>query len=310
MRRLIAALSSWVRFVYTRLGTSRTLCAPGSGSGGRGDRGKRVYTQFCINCHGASAKGTEQGPDLIRSPLVLRDRLGDQIGPALKKLANHKADLTKAQVTDLTHFLKDQIEATAKNRNPEHPPNVLTGNLEAGRAYFNGAGKCSTCHSPTGDLAGVGRKYSPIDLQQRFSVPAPQQAAPSHGDAFGRAARHRISRTHRRFQRGPARRLGRISDILPRSRTSRSISTIRWRRTIRCSIVIPIRTCTTSSDTWSRSNETARRSSCSPSPRLDRRPSPKRGPATTATPPAAATARFRKSTSRTSTRFRSPGSIA
>lgn len=135
------------------------------------ERGKRVYTQFCINCHGASAKGTEQGPDLIRSPLVLHDRLGDQIGPALKKLANHRNDLTEAQVTDLTHFLKDRIEATAKDRNPVSPPNVLTGNLEAGRAYFNGAGKCSTCHSPTGDLAGVGRKYNPLDLQQRFLFP-------------------------------------------------------------------------------------------------------------------------------------------
>ena len=135
------------------------------------DRGKRVYTQFCINCHGALAKGTEQGPDLIRSPLVLRDRLGNEIGPALKKLANHKTDLTNAQVADLTHFLKDQIEATAKNRNPVSPPNVLTGDLEAGRAYFNGAGKCNTCHSPSGDLAGVGRKYSPIDLQQRFLFP-------------------------------------------------------------------------------------------------------------------------------------------
>jgi cytochrome c oxidase cbb3-type subunit 3 len=135
------------------------------------DRGKRVYTQFCINCHGAAAKGTEQGPDLIRSPLVLRDRLGDQMGPALKKLANHKTDLTKTQLTDLTHFLKDQIEATAKNRNPERPPNVLTGNLEAGRAYFNGAGKCSTCHSPSGDLAGVGAKYNLLDLQQRFLFP-------------------------------------------------------------------------------------------------------------------------------------------
>jgi cytochrome c oxidase cbb3-type subunit III len=135
------------------------------------DRGKRIYTQFCINCHGALAKGTEQGPDLIRSPLVLRDRLGDQIGPALKKLANHKTDLTNAQVVDVTHFFKDQIEATAKNRNPEHPPNVLTGNADAGRAYFNGAGKCSACHSPSGDLAGVGRKYSPIDLQQRFLFP-------------------------------------------------------------------------------------------------------------------------------------------
>jgi cytochrome c oxidase cbb3-type subunit III len=135
------------------------------------DRGKSVYTQFCVNCHGALAKGTEQGPDLIRSPLVLRDRLGNEIGPALKKLANHKTDLTNAQVADLTHFFKDQIEATAKNRNPDRPPNVLSGDLEAGRTYFNGAGKCNTCHSPTGDLKGVGRKYSPIDLQQRFLFP-------------------------------------------------------------------------------------------------------------------------------------------
>jgi|SRR5579862_2336186 len=135
------------------------------------DRGKRVYTQYCINCHGALAKGTEQGPDLIRSPLVLRDRLGNEIGPALKKLANHKADLTQAQVVDLSHFLKDQVENTAKNRNAAKPPNVLTGSADAGRAYFNGAGKCSMCHSPTGDLAGIARKYDPINLQQRFLFP-------------------------------------------------------------------------------------------------------------------------------------------
>jgi mono/diheme cytochrome c family protein len=141
-------------------------------------RGRQVYAQYCINCHGASAKGTDQGPDLIRSPLVLRDRLGDQIGPALKKLANHRNDLTKAQVTDITHFLKDQIESTAKDRNPENPPDVLTGKADAGRAYFNGAGKCSACHSPSGDLAGIGHRYAPLELQQRFLFPRrgkPQQ---------------------------------------------------------------------------------------------------------------------------------------
>jgi len=135
------------------------------------DRGKRVYTQYCINCHGALAKGTDQGPDLIRSPLVLRDRLGDQIAPALKKLANHKGDLTQAQVVDISHFLKRYVEDTAKNRNPVTPPNVLTGNVAAGRTYFNGAGKCSTCHSPTGDLAGIGRRYDGMTLQQRFLFP-------------------------------------------------------------------------------------------------------------------------------------------
>jgi mono/diheme cytochrome c family protein len=135
-------------------------------------RGRAVYTQFCVNCHGALAKGTEEAPDLIRSPLVLRDRLGNELGPALKTLPDHKRDLTNAQVADMTHFLKDQVEKTAKNRNPERPPNVLTGNLAAGRAYFNGAGKCNTCHSPIGDLAGVGRRFQDaVDLQQRFLFP-------------------------------------------------------------------------------------------------------------------------------------------
>jgi len=135
-------------------------------------RGRTLYTQYCVNCHGALAKGTEEAPDLIRSPLVLRDRLGNEIAPALLRLPNHKRDLTRAQVTDLTHFLKDQVEATAKDRNPTQPPNVLTGNLEAGRAYFNGAGKCNTCHSATGDLKGVGGRFKDaIDLQQRFLFP-------------------------------------------------------------------------------------------------------------------------------------------
>ncbi|MEP7354985.1 MAG: c-type cytochrome [Acidobacteriota bacterium] len=134
-------------------------------------RGRAVYTQYCINCHGALAKGAD-APDLIRSALVLRDRLGNEIGPALRRLPGHKGDLTNPQVVDLTHFLKDQVEKTAKNRNPERPPNVLTGNVDAGRAYFNGAGRCSTCHSATGDLKGISARIKdPVDLQQRFLFP-------------------------------------------------------------------------------------------------------------------------------------------
>jgi len=135
-------------------------------------RGRAVYTQYCINCHGALAKGTDSAPDLIRSSLMLRDRLGNELGSALKRLAGHKRDLTTAQILDLSHFLHDQIEKTAANRNPERPPNVLTGNLETGRAYFNGAGKCTSCHSTTGDLKGVStRVKDPVDLQQRFLFP-------------------------------------------------------------------------------------------------------------------------------------------
>jgi len=133
-------------------------------------RGSAVYTQYCINCHGAAARGTETAPDLIRSSLLLKDRLGNELGPALKRLAGHDP-LTSEQLVDLTHFLKQQLEGTARNRNPAVPPNVLTGDAQKGRAYFEGAGECAKCHSATGDLAGVGKRYEPMDLQQRFLFP-------------------------------------------------------------------------------------------------------------------------------------------
>lgn len=134
-------------------------------------RGRAVYAQFCINCHGNRAQGTDQGPDLIRSVTVLHDRFGSELAPALPKLRDHPNNLTAAQVTDLSHFLKDRIEYTAQDRNASQEPNVLTGNAEAGRSYFNGAGKCASCHSPSGDLAGIARKYPPFTLQQRLLFP-------------------------------------------------------------------------------------------------------------------------------------------
>jgi hypothetical protein len=49
---------------------------------------------------------------------------------------------------------------------------VLTGNATAGKSYFEGEGGCTTCHSATGDLAGiVTRIPNPVDVQQRMLFP-------------------------------------------------------------------------------------------------------------------------------------------
>jgi cytochrome c oxidase cbb3-type subunit III len=143
-------------------------------------RGRAVYAQACINCHGSTAKGTERGPDLIRSSVVLRDRLGSGIGPAVRKSATHQTQLTDAQVVDLSHFLHQRVEAIASNRTARQAINVLTGDPEAGRAYFMGAGGCSTCHSATGDLAGIARRVpDPVNLQQRFLFPSIRRDGPN-----------------------------------------------------------------------------------------------------------------------------------
>jgi len=48
---------------------------------------------------------------------------------------------------------------------------VLVGDAKAGEQYFNGAGGCAKCHSPTGDLKGVGAKYDAPTLQERAVLP-------------------------------------------------------------------------------------------------------------------------------------------
>jgi cytochrome c oxidase cbb3-type subunit III len=142
------------------------------------DRGRLLYTQYCINCHGSTVKGTDNGPDLIRSAVVLRDRLGNGIGPAIRKNP-HQATLTDTQIVDLSHFLHQRVESVASNRNARETLNVVTGNAEAGRGYFNGAGKCNTCHSPTGDLAGIATRIPvAVNLQQRFLFPSLTRGGP------------------------------------------------------------------------------------------------------------------------------------
>jgi len=48
---------------------------------------------------------------------------------------------------------------------------LQTGNVEAGKAYFNGPGGCATCHSPTGDLAGVATRFEGLQLEERMLYP-------------------------------------------------------------------------------------------------------------------------------------------
>jgi cytochrome c oxidase cbb3-type subunit 3 len=40
-----------------------------------------------------------------------------------------------------------------------------------GKKYFYGAGGCSKCHSPTGDLAGIASRYEGLRLEEQMLYP-------------------------------------------------------------------------------------------------------------------------------------------
>jgi cytochrome c oxidase cbb3-type subunit 3 len=109
---------------------------------------------------------------------VAHDVKGDKIGEVIRLGRPDKGmpalPLTDQQVLDIAAFLHARAtEAMKSSQVPTVYPleKLLTGDPAAGKAYFNGAGGCQGCHSPTGDLAAIATKYSPIDLQARMLYP-------------------------------------------------------------------------------------------------------------------------------------------
>ncbi len=118
----------------------------------------------------------------MRSSLVAHDVKGDLIGKVIHDGRPDKGmpplSLTDQQTADIVAFLHARVTETIDSSEvPKGYPvgKLLTGNAEAGKTYFNGAGGCKNCHSPTGDLAGIAGKYSPVDLQAHMLYPENKQ---------------------------------------------------------------------------------------------------------------------------------------
>ena len=140
-------------------------------------RAKPVYEPQCGFCHGNDARGRAGGPDLARSLVVLADTGGKELAGFLR---NGRPDrgmpafpgLTNQEIADIAEFLHERLEA-ARSGAATDTMASLVGDAKAGAAYFAGPGRCATCHSVTGDLAGIGARYDPATLQGRLVNPRP-----------------------------------------------------------------------------------------------------------------------------------------
>jgi cytochrome c oxidase cbb3-type subunit III len=144
-------------------------------------RGQADFRQSCAICHGTDALGGV-GPNLVQSSLVRHDENGNLIAPVIQDGRPDKGMpafplMDSAEISDVVAFLHARV-TTASVVSSEglaggySLQQLLTGNAEAGKRYFYGAGKCATCHSPTSDLAGLAKKYSPADLEAQFLYPS------------------------------------------------------------------------------------------------------------------------------------------
>lgn len=141
-------------------------------------RGGTLFLQQCSFCHGRDAGGGEDGPDLTRSKLVAGDRGGDRIAPVIRNgRVEHgmpRFNLSEEEMAGVVAFIHAQktlAESQKGGRRGVDPSDLQTGNAEAGRQYFNGAGKCATCHSASGDLAGLATRLEGLKLEERMLYP-------------------------------------------------------------------------------------------------------------------------------------------
>ena len=129
-------------------------------------RGQQLFRSNCAFCHGSDARGGETGPNLVRDKVVLADQHGETIMPIVQSgipaAGMPKFTLSAAEIAAIADWLHAQ---PLSDRGAPSMLDILVGNATAGQTYFNTAGRCTTCHSVTGDLAGIGSKYDPKTIQ-------------------------------------------------------------------------------------------------------------------------------------------------
>jgi cytochrome c oxidase cbb3-type subunit 3 len=140
--------------------------------------GSALFRQDCAFCHGRNAGGGESGPDLTRSKLVTADVNGDRIGPVIRNGRPDKGmppfDRSDDQIASLVAFIHAQQKLALEKkggRKGVDASDLQTGNAGSGKKYFDGAGGCAACHSPTGDLAGIASRFEGLQLEEQMLYP-------------------------------------------------------------------------------------------------------------------------------------------
>jgi len=136
-------------------------------------RGKAIYDANCVSCHAADMRGViGKGNNILRSPVAMDDQHGELI---IANLAKHSPPVTLVDAdgvaaSEYIHSVLATMGAQGSppGRNPVGLQlNVLTGDPQAGKAYFDA--HCASCHSITGDLKGIGSQNSdPRALQNAW----------------------------------------------------------------------------------------------------------------------------------------------
>jgi mono/diheme cytochrome c family protein len=149
------------------------------------ERGRTVYVlSACHFCHGVDLTRAVMGAaDLMHSPMVAADLDGNVIGaivracrPDLQTAMPRYQDLTDDEIRDLARYIH-YLRQVGRYKELSSMPDDEPGDRRAGAEYFTA--NCVDCHSRTGDLSGMAKKYTRSALRARLLRPGADSMLPS-----------------------------------------------------------------------------------------------------------------------------------
>jgi PQQ-dependent dehydrogenase (methanol/ethanol family) len=118
---------------------------------------KQTYAKLCAGCHGADARGTQQGPGLAGNPWVRRRSMQN-----LRNVITRGIPAAGMPPFDLPASTVDALAAMVVSLNASAAETKVAGDRTAGQEFFFGQGKCASCHIVFGDGAPIGPDLSNV----------------------------------------------------------------------------------------------------------------------------------------------------
>ncbi len=116
---------------------------------------RQTYAKLCSGCHGADARGSQQGPGLSGN-LRLRKRSVQ----SLRNVIVRGVPAAGMPGFDLPAATLDGLVSLVVSLNASASESKVPGDVKAGSDFFFGKGQCSNCHMVSGRGAAVGPDLS------------------------------------------------------------------------------------------------------------------------------------------------------
>jgi PQQ-dependent dehydrogenase (methanol/ethanol family) len=163
-------------------------------------QGTKVFVEHCVGCHGADAKGTDQGPSLVDNRALRHSSVLQ-----LRNLIQTGIPGSGMPGFDLPLEELDALAALVYSLNAPAAEIAVSGKPAAGERFFFGKGQCASCHMVQGQGEPIGPDLSNLASEMTEDNIRAALLRPSEHVAPGYAlvtVRLRDGKTLRGFARG------------------------------------------------------------------------------------------------------------